>query len=351
MKIYLSTLREREAAGLIRVQRHPTLPLLIWNYTEQCQFKKAWDEWTLQARGLVTDEEGNVVARPFRKFFNYEEHVGPLPAGTPEVIEKMDGSLGIVFWYGDQWHVATRGSFVSEQATHADALLRSDAKLGEMVRMLPTDATHLFEIIYGSNRIVVNYGDTDALVYLGSVVTATGAELDISDAVRDFCALPERLAVLDRIDGSELKKLEQPNKEGFVLRWPNGFRLKLKFEEYKRLHRIVTGTSSLTIWEIYRDRKPLADIIDRVPDEFHSWVDATWNRFWAAEHDIAAYVRVALERIRITRSPKDRREWAEVIKPMPLAELLFLGLDGRDLHAAIAKTLRPTYSRPFTQET
>ena len=59
--------------GLLHRQLHPTLPLTIWNYSPKVQYEKLWDEITTQCRGLVTDSEGNVVARPFRKFFNYEE--------------------------------------------------------------------------------------------------------------------------------------------------------------------------------------------------------------------------------------------------------------------------------------
>jgi RNA ligase len=59
--------------GLLYKQVHPTLPLTIWNYSESVQYEKKWDEITLSCRGLVTDNDGNVVARPFSKFFNYEE--------------------------------------------------------------------------------------------------------------------------------------------------------------------------------------------------------------------------------------------------------------------------------------
>jgi RNA ligase len=65
--------------GLVQKQVHPTLPLTIWNYTPKTQYGELynnyifWDDVTLQCRGLVTDDKGNVVARPFKKFFNTEE--------------------------------------------------------------------------------------------------------------------------------------------------------------------------------------------------------------------------------------------------------------------------------------
>ena len=84
--------------GLLYKQVHPSLPLTIWNYTETVQFEGKWDEITLMCRGLVTDDKGNIIARPFKKFFSIEEGKYT-PTENFEVFEKMDGSLGILFNY------------------------------------------------------------------------------------------------------------------------------------------------------------------------------------------------------------------------------------------------------------
>jgi RNA ligase len=138
----LEKLNEYFEKGLVYKQVHPTLPLTIWNYTEKVQYEGLWDEITLQTRGLVTDDEGNIIARPFKKFFNIEEGKHT-PTEKFEVWEKMDGSLGIVFWYQGQWVVATRGSFTSDQAIKAKELLKK-YNTDIMFRHL----TYCFEIIY-----------------------------------------------------------------------------------------------------------------------------------------------------------------------------------------------------------
>ena len=69
----LKLLHKYESEGLLFSQKHPSLPLTIWNYSDKVQYEGLWDETLLQCRGLVTDDEGNVVARPFKKFFNMEE--------------------------------------------------------------------------------------------------------------------------------------------------------------------------------------------------------------------------------------------------------------------------------------
>ena len=65
----IAKFHQYKVKGLLKRQAHPTLPLLIWNYSELAQFSKHWDEVTLLARALVTDVSGRIVARSFPKFF------------------------------------------------------------------------------------------------------------------------------------------------------------------------------------------------------------------------------------------------------------------------------------------
>jgi RNA ligase len=84
---------------LISIQKHPEANLFIYNYSPKVQYEKLWDEITMMARGLILDTEMNIVARPFGKFFNLEEHTeSEIPNLPFDVYEKMDGSL--VFYTG-----------------------------------------------------------------------------------------------------------------------------------------------------------------------------------------------------------------------------------------------------------
>ena len=57
---------------LVLVQKHPDTDLFIYNYSPLVQYQKLWNEITLMTRGLILDKEMNIVARPFKKFFNLE---------------------------------------------------------------------------------------------------------------------------------------------------------------------------------------------------------------------------------------------------------------------------------------
>jgi RNA ligase len=148
MKYDLNILNDYIERGLLIKNTHPNLPLDIYNYSRSCQFSEAWDEITLNMRGTVLDREGNIVARSFTKFFNYEEVADQVPVKADYVYvqEKMDGSLGILFYYQDKWHLATKGSFTSEQAKKGMEILKEKYKFFDQVFF--KEVTYIVEIIY-----------------------------------------------------------------------------------------------------------------------------------------------------------------------------------------------------------
>ena len=162
---------------LIPRRPHPLLPLDIYNYSAAAQFMplSEWTEPMKDCRGLILDRVGEIVGRPFRKFWNYEQVLGEIPATEPFTVwEKLDGSLGILYWWDGVPRIATRGSFESAQAICGTDMLHT---LYSNSR-LDSNYTYLFEIIAKHNRIVVDYGGRKALVLLAVIHTATGHELD-----------------------------------------------------------------------------------------------------------------------------------------------------------------------------
>ena len=130
----------------IIANKHPEYDIWILNYSKDTQFEQAWDLYTLSCRGLVIDADGNILARPFKKFFNYEEVQNKIDMNKPfEAYEKMDGSLIILFYYPKEqkWLVASRGSFISEQAEMARKIIKK-----YNIEKLDTTKTYIFEIIY-----------------------------------------------------------------------------------------------------------------------------------------------------------------------------------------------------------
>lgn len=332
----LRLLNEMIDQDYVKVTKHPLHALYIYNYTAKAQFDRVWNDCTLACRGLILDANHQVVARPFGKFFNLEESENSaLPNESFEVYEKMDGSLGILYWAGGTPQIATRGSFTSDQATMATKLLQED--YAHAISKLDSSKTYLFEIIYPENRIVIDYGTKRELVLLAVIDTVTGKELPLEDIgfpmVRQFDGLN---------DLGALKAVEASNKEGFVVKFKSGFRLKVKFEEYQRIHRIVTGVSNVTIWEHLKEGLDLMTIMDRVPDEFYTWVKQTKAKL---EEEYTVIEKVA--RAEFRTMGQDRKETALYFQTCTHPPLLFKMLDNKPYAHVIWKMIRPRFEKPF----
>lgn len=333
--------------GWIISQVHPSLDLTIYNYSQKTQYEKMWNEETLSCRGLVLDSSGNIVARPFKKFFNLSEVEDKIPDLPFEAFEKMDGSLGIFFWYKENPVFASRGSFTSFQSQIGWEMIK-ELNYTE----LKEGITYLFEIIDPRNRIVVDYGLDERLVLLGAIETELGKEIPYSDLKIQFEDSGFELVKkwTNKKSISDLTKENDPSREGYVLRFSNGFRIKVKFEEYCRLHKIITNVSNLDIWEKLKSDLPLDEILDKVPDEFYGWVKKTENDLREKYQDILEESEEKIYLIKKRLGNSERRIYAEEIKKEKNSGILFNLLDGRNPDIGIWKLIRPKWSKPFKEE-
>lgn len=358
-------LDEHIRQGHISVKSHPTLPLNIYNYTPECQFGNHWDNVTEQCRGLIADFDGNIIARPFRKFFNlntsYRDETVELnlPNWTPEVTDKADGSLGLFWSYRGQFGIATRGSFTSDQALWATDWIKDQW----WVWQITTDKSHtyLFEIIYPENRVVVKY-DFSGLVLLSIVNNFDGTEWRNSDLNYGWRKITR---VIDSFPYTSIQDLVESNREnakGYVLTWHRPaaapFRVKVKFEEYLRLHKLMTGMNPKALWELLRAEQSLDAILHDVPDEFYQWV-TSWRDNLQAQFDRHEFRALqAFEKLGgLDIDPKDkeaRKQFALRVAPIygPLKSALFAMLDRRDYRDIIWKEIKPRGDTdvPFRQE-
>lgn len=333
----------------VRMQSHPVLPLNILNYTNMAQIDSAWNDVTRKCRGLIYNAETEeILARPFEKFFNSNQPEAPdwtqWPHEHIRVQDKMDGSLGILYpspLTHSGWAVATRGSFTSEQALRATRLLND--KYRDFVGR--KYATYLVEIIYPENRIVVNYAGREDLVLLDILDTQDGDSI-LDDAFRQWGHHARPFPRVERFRPEDVN-LNRTNAEGYVItNLRTNERVKVKFEEYKRLHKLLTGVSAKTIWELLAKGEDLDTVLDTVPDEFYDWVEETaqslrhdydriftaaWNGFLAAKRFYG----------------NDRKQFALHVASSEYRDILFGLLDDKDVSAMIWKRLKPEHAKAF----
>lgn len=350
----LDLLNKHVSDGIVNVQKHDNFDYYIYNYSQTVQFQKLWDDVTVDCRGLILDGVGNIVARPFRKFFNLQEHdVNSIPFDLPfTVFEKMDGSLGITYKGEDgEVYVATRGSFQSEQAIKATQMLKGDSDLYNFVLSLSDDYTLLFEIIYPENRIVVDYGDSQKLVLLGSYHIKTG-EFTSPHYYKSIFPCLNVPQVFDVSSIDELKNSDETNFEGYVVRFDNDFRVKVKLDEYVRLHRLMTNVSNVSVWESLKNGDDIETLLVNVPDEFYDWMSEIINGLRDEFNKIESFANSVYQNV----GGLSRAEIANQLlrggsdEQKEVATVVFAMMDGKNYDDRIWKMIRPTYQKPFYQK-
>lgn len=246
--------------------------LVLYGYTEKTTFDRHWNELTRAARGLILEKStGKVVAKPFPKFFNMGEHeetfLDNLPKEmTYEAFEKVDGSLGIIFNYEGQWQISTRGSFYSEQAQKGAELLKK-----YNLSAINSATTLLAEIIYPANKIIVDYGQEEKLVLLGAYDVGSGHEYSSQtlSQMASLSGMPISPVYPYTIDEMiQLQKTLPKDREGFVVRYSNGLRVKIKGEEYLRIAKMLSHMSPISFWESMVDGKVPREYLAQLPEEF-----------------------------------------------------------------------------------
>lgn len=300
----LPTLQEFEQeADKHTVNRQVYENLISFKYTDMTIYKHNWNNVTLRARGIVFDRNtGKVLAKPFDKFFNYEELVdkdtGNLTQ-TAEVVkkylgfdnlyddyrhqkftvtEKIDGSLGILFYAGNYWVVKTGGAFDSDQARWANNWCFVQNHID--TDKLDKTKTYLFEIVYNEDLHPIKY-DFEGLVLLSVIDTESGKEENYRTVQLCATALKVSYAQSAEFDSFDelvdyAKKL--PNtKEGVVVTFENGFKMKLKGNAYLQLQRVFHSLSKQVIYEQLNWKEIDADtslqnayseqLIEHIPEE------------------------------------------------------------------------------------
>ncbi len=325
---------------LVNAVRHPEFDLWILNYTPACQFDRAWDEVTTQCRGLILDANGGIVARPFPKFFNLGERPETQPNNLPDlpfvVLEKVDGSLGILYRGADTrsvLRIATRGSFTSTQAQWATAWIRAlpTAAQQRLHDLLDQRRTPLFEIVYkGIEGPVIHY-DWEGLTLLSLMNNETGREAEWAElealAHAIGCRLPTVYTFGSVGEVVARQPLLPPTFEGFVIRYANGLRVKVKGDQYSELFKAVTGFSARVVLEAMRGGHD--EFFVRLPEELRPQADTIREQIQSQITEAQTKTRVLF-----AAAPADTRKdfavWVKANAPPELQWVLFALFDGRE---------------------
>lgn len=332
----------------------------VYNYSKIAPFHtESWNNpAVLNSRGLVVLDDGTVVGRPWKKFFNYgDPKVGEVDFQQEvEVTDKADGCLIILVPDASTpsgIRASTRGSMLAEHAEHAQHLLDTPNTLWDGytpgdVYVTPGGVTPLFELITPKFKIIVDYGDTDNLVLLGGVDIESGDYLG-PQAVASIIDWRGKLTEVMSYTSLQ-EALEAPprnNCEGLVVRYSSNTLIKIKQSSYVLLHAALFNLTELTIWEAIRDQVPLAEVLAPLPDEVHEWVRSTYNWFidQVNEEIEDANKELALIKTFLPANFTRKQLSTMVSESSSNSRVLFLLEDGKYQKAftVILRTLRPAF--------
>lgn len=364
LELNIRKIEEAIEGGWISKRKHPDANLYILNYTPQTQYEGYWHpDTTMICRGLIVDDKWNVITRPFPKFFSidqltegrnkvhylYGKKFKTLFDGKFEAYDKADGSLGILYPLGDKVYVATRGSFESEMAIKASQILEDmgyadKEKWRDHNIFFSSDSNHcylfgkytfLFEIIYPENRIVVDYGQEEKLILLDVIENSSGKRANVLHT--QF----EQVKKYDHINTIEDLENENENydgREGYVLVFEDGFRVKWKYDEYKRLHRILTGLTPNVVFDWVRSGENLEKVLAEVPDEFYNWATDLATVYEAAYREVEDAVKAVYEEVK--NKDWTRKDIALAYQDYEHRGLLFAMIDRKDYSDSIWKIVK-----------
>lgn len=120
---------------------------------------------------------------------------------------------------------------------------------------------------------------------------------------------------------------------------------------YCRLHRLLTQTNAVTVWEMLRDGSDIEALTVDVPQEFKAWLDGVESRLrseFSKLENQALSAMLRYEGEKIIATPEQRKEFAfYAVKQQPVTPVLFAMLDGKDHAPIIWKMVRPSGAKSF----
>lgn len=223
-----------------------------------------------ELRGLtMCPTTGKVLARKFQKFFNVNEKSFTQDhlidwTQSHVVLDKLDGSMISPMMTGGAIRWCTKMG-LTEQAAQAERFTLIRPQYESFARYcIETGMTPLFEWCSRDQRIVIDYPE-DKLV-LTAIRDNFSGEYRSLEALRHFGVVYD-IPVVDALATGvgEIKEFLASTRalkgtEGYVIRFDNGHMLKVKAEEYCRIH----ATHDALRWEKDVWKMVLDETIDDV---------------------------------------------------------------------------------------
>lgn len=314
----------------LSAQRHEAYPHLVQLKYSQIESKMS-ERIVQECRGLILDESNNwqIVCYPFDKFFNYgETHAAKIDWNYARIFEKVDGSLMMLYYYDQQWLVASSGlpdasgKVRNQTYTMGTLFWRVWEK---QAYSLPVDPSHcyLFEMIDPSIKVLVPY-EQEKIIYIGARNLNTLAEKSIHEVgnpewerVQQFPvnSLEELL-----IKAQHLNPMKQ---EGFIVIDNQFNRIKVKSPQYVKINLLKGADKKLT------DRYLVAIIQANEEEEFLAYFEEYRERYDRLKKKYMKLIKVMESKALEIQELVEKREIGLAVKETPFPSLFFKLKEGK----------------------
>lgn len=241
------------------------------NFTRDAFQDGVWNDETIKARGLFINKvTGDIVARSYNKFFQYDE--------TPEtkdyvdnnlvyplyISKKFNGFLGILSVYNNKFFIATKSTNDGEYCDYFKNILNNtifnnEQETKELFNILKeNNCSAVFEVMDMENdqHIVYENNPLALLDFIPNSLDLNGVDKDVelSETLKNKINLKSIvIAKNKKINSKEeldkfLQDMEENELEGAVITDSNGFMWKFKTNFYRfwkternQLERILRG--------------------------------------------------------------------------------------------------------------
>lgn len=296
-----------------------------------------------ECRGLIFSLDGDLISRPYHKFFNIGEKEETLPNNLdmtqPHVrLEKLDGSMLRPLVFGDEVFLASKMG-ITEVATQGAKLLTEEQKV-YLHNHFHAGNTVILEYIGPENKIVLNYSESKL------ILTAVRNNLTGIYFMPDECPF-EIVKSYGSLDSSITDYMEiarhAEGREGDVIRFSTGQMYKLKNDWYVRIHknkdliRNEKNIAELIITETLDDVIPFLDSVDL------EIVRKYEERFAAAMDNVLGRLEglVLLANVLHGGNKKDiALGFIPNLKYKQDASFIFSALDGKNLRELLIKHIK-----------
>ena len=275
-----------------------------------------------ECRGLIFDNEhGEIIRRSFEKFFNYKERpeTQTIDLTQPHIIlEKVDGSMVTPISTAgleeanciDSMRLATKMGITSV-AMQAETWAADKQNYQDFFVFCESDLqTPIFEWVSPDNRIVLDYPEPNLiLLAIRDMETGVYKSHDYLKEVSEEYNIP--LVKTIDFDGdfdSFYKNIKAAEDcEGVVIAFEDGHRVKIKADQYVRIHRVVEKVKySRNILAAIIDNE-LDDIMPILNDSIRKDVEDYSESFWNIFESKCEYFKQAIDFIQTNPKYSERK--------------------------------------------